>query len=90
MAAASKCLAQSNKSSDGAKATKKRTAWPQVGTRFDSACGIGPWRLPPAPPGRWDAWAEQLENMQVELEDKIKRRGRQVNLMDALKRSIES
>lgn len=42
---------------------------------------------------RWDAWAQQFSpEMCEELQDKIRRRlaSRQINLMDALRRSFES
>jgi hypothetical protein len=40
---------------------------------------------------RWDAWAEQFE-VREELQDNARRRlgARQVNLMDALRRNLES
>lgn len=42
---------------------------------------------------RWDAWTEQFSpEVREELQDKARRRlaSRQVNLMDALRRSLES
>jgi hypothetical protein len=42
---------------------------------------------------RWDAWAAQFSpEVREELQDKARRRlgARQVNLMDALRRSLES
>jgi hypothetical protein len=41
----------------------------------------------------WDAWAAQFSpEVREELQDKVRRRlgARQVNLMDALRRSLES